>query len=217
MKIDEPKTPYAKHYDPMEDPSDNEEDVKMDQVSHESGSASASASGASTSLDNSKGNMDHHRAGRKAPRPGREDDIPGLSLGEPEEEIPEATAQRAQTGGRGSTQATGAVGPPATTETDSISTSHHTRDRSGSGSGSGSEKQVHVDDEGVGHSAEDDLAALSPEEREKHLQFEAARKKHYEMGNVAQLLAHPEALPDEDEDSEDEAMPTVPSLPNGNN
>ena len=52
MKIDEPKTPYAKHYDPAEDPSD--EDEPMD------------------------GNVK-----------GKEDEIPGLSLGEPEEEVPE--------------------------------------------------------------------------------------------------------------------------------
>ncbi|KAF5668105.1 hypothetical protein FHETE_5371 [Fusarium heterosporum] len=63
MKITEPKTPYAKHYDPAEDPSDEEEDPLAD---------------AGSRLKNS--------------RPSREDDIPGLSLGEPEEEIPEAGA-----------------------------------------------------------------------------------------------------------------------------
>jgi len=53
MKIDEPKTPYAKHYDPTEDPSDDE-DMEAD-----------------------------HKHGNK------EDEIPGLSLGEPEEAVPE--------------------------------------------------------------------------------------------------------------------------------
>lgn len=52
MKIDEPKTPYVKHYDPFEDPSDDE-------------------------------------GGE-----GSEDDIPGLSLGEPEEYVPEELERR---------------------------------------------------------------------------------------------------------------------------
>lgn len=66
MKIDEPKTPYAKHYDPAEDPSDEDDDDIAVQ-----------------------GNSLRH----KAPRARAEDDIPGLSLGEPEEEIPEAPAR----------------------------------------------------------------------------------------------------------------------------
>ncbi|KAK8066720.1 hypothetical protein PG997_013467 [Apiospora hydei] len=51
MKITEPKTPYAKQYDPAEDPDD--EDMEMGDGG------------------------------------GRGEDIPGLSLGEPEEEVPE--------------------------------------------------------------------------------------------------------------------------------
>ncbi|KAK6849337.1 hypothetical protein PG995_013170 [Apiospora arundinis] len=54
MKITEPKTPYAKQYDPTEDPDDD--DVNM--------------------VDGGSG---HHRG----------EDIPGLSLGEPEEEVPD--------------------------------------------------------------------------------------------------------------------------------
>jgi len=73
MKINEPKTPYAKHYDPNEDPSDDEmaepidpADVDMDRI------------------DGVPGAGTHKRQ-----RPGTEDEIPGLSLGEPEEAVPD--------------------------------------------------------------------------------------------------------------------------------
>ncbi|TKA41105.1 hypothetical protein B0A54_07626 [Friedmanniomyces endolithicus] len=42
---------------------------------------------------------------------------------------------------------------------------------------------------------------LTGEELEKHRKFEEMRKKHYEMKNIKDLLGHPEAL-DEDEDDE---------------
>lgn len=149
MKITEPKTPYAKHYDPAEDPSDDDEDY---------------LSGGPSKRQNT--------------RPGREDDIPGLSLGEPEETFPE----------------------------DQTSPSPR------------SEKSVHVEDEShAGHDAEDELAGMSPEEREKHHKFEQLRKKHYEMKNVAQLLGHPETLPEDEEDDEQtgRGAPRVPPMPNG--
>ena len=78
-----------------------------------------------------------------------------------------------------------------------------------------SEKSVHVDDESsIGHNAEDELAGMSPEEREKHRKFEQLRKRHYEMKNVAQLLGHPETLPeDEDDEDKDGEVPPVPQLP----
>lgn len=153
MKIDEPKTPYAKHYDPAEDPSDEDEDE---------GSAAHHALSRNDAHDNA----------RKTSRPRHDDEIPGLSLGEPEEAVPEA-----------------AQGIPR----------------------SASEKSVHVDDDSVSLSAEA-AGLLSPEEREKHRQFEALRKKHYEMKNVAQLLGHPESIPDDDDD---DVPPPMPSLPNG--
>lgn len=148
MKIDEPKTPYAKHYDPTEDPSDeDDDDIAVED--------------------------DHPH--RKTTRHRNEDDIPGLSLGEPEEEITEAEASAARTN---------------------------------------SEKTVHVDEESVGHSSEQELAGLSPEEREKHRKFEEMRKKHYEMRNVAQLLGHPEDLPDdEDDEMNGGGPPPVPPMP----
>ncbi|KAL5606630.1 hypothetical protein BROUX41_003027 [Berkeleyomyces rouxiae] len=115
MKIDEPKTPYARHYNPDDDPSDEE--------------------------------------------------IPGMDLGEPEEAVPEIPA----------------VPSP---------------------------KAVHVDESmAIGH--DDELAGMSPEEQEKHRKFEELRKKHYEMKNVASLLAHSPV----DEDEDDEELGDAPPLP----
>lgn len=149
MKIDEPKTPYAKQYDPAEDPSDDEDDTMEDGSSRP-----------------------------KASRARAEDDIPGLSLGEPEEEIPDS----------------------------------HPMTRTGSNS----EKQVHVDEDSVVHNADPDLSGLSAEELEKHRKFEELRKKHYEMKNVAQLLGHPEDLPDDDdEDMNGGVPPPMPPMPRG--
>ena len=62
MKIDEPKTPYAKHYDPAEDADEMRTLDAGDLVVDE--------------LDKKQGR-------------GKEDDIPGLELGEPEEAVPE--------------------------------------------------------------------------------------------------------------------------------
>ncbi|KAL2265912.1 hypothetical protein VTJ83DRAFT_5264 [Remersonia thermophila] len=61
MKINEPKTPYARHYDPAEDPSDDDEDEDQQ------GEGKRRRPGAAQAVD----------------------EIPDLSLGEPEEELPE--------------------------------------------------------------------------------------------------------------------------------
>ncbi|KAL1897015.1 hypothetical protein Sste5346_004218 [Sporothrix stenoceras] len=164
MKIDEPKTPYAKHYDPAEDPSDDDEP------------------------------LDGTTNGGYFSRADREGSIPGLSLGEPEEEVPE-----------------GEFAPP--------------RQRT---------PKVHVDDSEHGsvhggsvHDGDDPMAGMSAEEREKHLKFEALRKKHYEMRNVARFLGHSEEIEDmadADDDDDEEggegngnangaAPPPVPPLP----
>lgn len=173
MKITEPKTPYAKHYDPAEDPSDNE-DIEM-------GEASGSAG-----------------AGDKKSRKGQnEDDIPGLSLGEPEEDVPEIHADEVAV--------------------DELEMGGGTK-RKHRGSGS----RVHVVDDDDDDDAA--TAGMTPEEKEKHRKFEAMRKKHYEMRNVSQLLGHPEDL-DELSDDEEEgagagngsAVPPVPPLPTGAN
>jgi protein phosphatase inhibitor 2 len=70
MKIDEPKTPYARRYDPAEDedeiPTLDAGEIVVDELDKEQLSAN------------------------KKSRHAREDDIPGLSLGEPEEDITES-------------------------------------------------------------------------------------------------------------------------------
>ncbi|KAI9802341.1 MAG: hypothetical protein M1833_001847 [Piccolia ochrophora] len=67
MKIDEPKTPYAKRYDPDEDDAEmhtlDAGDLVVDELDK---------------VETSK------------PRNAREDEIPGLELGEPEEAVPDA-------------------------------------------------------------------------------------------------------------------------------
>ncbi len=107
----------------------------------------------------------------------KDDEIPGLSLGEPEEEVPEDEFARR--------------GP----------------------------SKVHVDDAGNGHDNydENDMANMTPEEREKHRRFEQMRKKHYQMKSVAKLLGHPEDLDTlaDDEDVDDDDEPPVPAMPNG--
>lgn len=70
MKIDEPKTPYAKRYDPAEDEEEmhtlDTDDILVDELDRAKGSSSG------TKMRNA-----------------REDEIPGLSLGEPEEAVPD--------------------------------------------------------------------------------------------------------------------------------
>jgi len=80
MKIDEPKTPYAKHYDPAEDEDEmhlidariDATDLKVDELEMD-------------------GKVGSGRLGRSLGREkgAREEEIPGLSLGEPEEAVPE--------------------------------------------------------------------------------------------------------------------------------
>ena len=70
MKIDEPKTPYAKHYDPAEDEDEvltiDTDDIMVDE------------------LDKARASQSPGNRGRA-----KEEEIPGLSLGEPEEAVPD--------------------------------------------------------------------------------------------------------------------------------
>jgi protein phosphatase inhibitor 2 len=123
MKITEPKTPYAKQYDPTED----EEEVEM--------------------LNAEELNVDELDDKPKK-RKQKMDDIPDFDLGEPELEAADSRTPE-------------------------------------------SERRVIVEPDAAGESGHhdgDELAHLTPEEREKHIKFEKLRKKHYEMKNVKDLL-----------------------------
>lgn len=125
MKIDEPKTPYAKRYDPEEDDDEmrtlDADDLVVDELDKVGGARARS----------------------------KEDEIPGLELGDPEEAVPASTDDC----GEGSNRVT----------------------RSGSGSSKG-EKQVVVDEQGhedhVGLSMEEREKHKKFEEmRKKHYEM----------------------------------------------
>ena len=84
MKIDEPKTPYARHYDPAEDEDEmrmlDAGEIRVDELEMK-GSGRLGAS-RSPGMDREGGNG----KGRG------EEEIPGLSLGEPEEAVPDSDA-----------------------------------------------------------------------------------------------------------------------------
>ncbi|OOQ85576.1 hypothetical protein PEBR_25282 [Penicillium brasilianum] len=177
MKIDEPKTPYAPHYDPAED----EEELRLEE--------------AKESLidpqDVVVDELDKTTHGGQHQKGVSEDDIPDLELGEAEEnpvaqESPEQRIYRER----------------------SMSTESHKSD-----------KHVVVNPDTNGDVAAGGDELLTTEEaKEKHRQFEEHRKKHYEMRNIKELLAHPEELEeDEMEEDEDEAEPgpppAVPHIP----
>ena len=144
MKIDEPKTPYARRYEPEEDEDEmrtlDAQELKVDE-------------------------LDKVRQGRRAQRT-REAEIPGLDIGEPEEDV-------SLTGG------------DENDRIERLRSASGSAERSGSGSigRSGSlkgEKSVVVDDEapdGKGHDG-----------NVRHKDFEELRKKHYEMKEVKGLL-----------------------------
>ncbi|EEP79015.1 predicted protein [Uncinocarpus reesii 1704] len=173
MKIDEPKTPYVPHYDPdQEEDEDDDPDV---------GGIDAD----DVAVDELEMQKAQKKGGRN--RRAREDDIPDLDLGEPEEMH----------------------------WNDTVGDSRITRARSVSDTSASGKPEKHVvmgDDAGEGlHRTE------SLEEREKHIAFEERRKKHYEMANVKDLLGHPEQMDElvEDEDTADisQQHPPVPGLP----
>ncbi|WEW56090.1 hypothetical protein PRK78_001525 [Emydomyces testavorans] len=173
MKINEPKTPYVPHYDPdQEEDDDDDPDV---------GGIDAD----DVAVDELDLYKNHKKAGQH--RRAREDDIPDLDLGEPEE----------------------------TNWGDTKEESRITKSRSLSDSSMGGKPEKHVvvgDDGGEGL-----WRTASQEARAKHIAFEERRKRHYEMSGVKNLLGHPEKIDDlvEDEDDEDASRQpfSVPNLP----
>ncbi|KAJ5689339.1 hypothetical protein N7462_003731 [Penicillium macrosclerotiorum] len=164
MKIDEPKTPYAPHYDPAED----EEALRLEEAKESLIDAQ----------DVVVDELDRTTKGGHHKKAVSEDDIPDLELGEPEESLP-------------------------VDHHDALNDPRIYRDRSMSTDSHKSEKHVVVGTDTNGD--------------EKHRQFEEHRKKHYEMRNIKELLAHPENLEDEMEEDEDVAdpgpPPAVPQIP----
>ncbi|OOF94413.1 hypothetical protein ASPCADRAFT_398040 [Aspergillus carbonarius ITEM 5010] len=171
MKIDEPKTPYAPHYDPAQDEDELEGEESL--------------------IDAQEVVVDELDKTKKAPRKAvAEDDIPELELGEAEEYVD------AHVG----------------------SGDRIVRERSLSNDSHRSGKHVVVgagEANGEPESGGDTLMTAG-EAVEKHRQFEEHRKKHYEMRNIKELLAHPEELEDEmdeDEDEDESSAPVPPPMP----
>ncbi|KAJ5735763.1 uncharacterized protein N7483_000888 [Penicillium malachiteum] len=173
MKIDEPKTPYAPHYDPTED----DEEMRLEEAKE---SLIDAQDIVVDELDRAKG---HHQKGVS------EDDIPDLELGEAEE---------AQPTGESPTE------DPRIFRQRSLSTESQKQ-----------EKHVHVGSEANGDDGVpgDDGLMSTEEAKEKHRLFERQRKRHYEMNNIKDLLAHPENLDEMEEDEDEPAPQAVPQMP----
>ncbi|OJD22589.1 hypothetical protein ACJ73_06065 [Blastomyces percursus] len=185
MKIDEPKTPYAPRYIPDEDEDDSDVEMGID-----------AGDLAVDELDMCKGRK-HGGV--------RDDDIPGLELGEPEE----AGWEEGESSG-----------PGRITRGDR---------RMSDGSPGRSGKHVVVGEDG----SADDRAAddHSSEASRKHHEFEEKRKRHYEMRMVKGLLGHPEEIDalaggeDDDDDGQSNGTqqqqqhqqrpPPMPKIPDG--
>jgi len=136
MKITEPKTPFQ-YGDAMEE---EEDDV---------------------AIDPRYVNVDEVDLARnKSEKKPRESDIPGLELGEPEEEL---------------------GGGPGTEDDRIVRSSSLSRENS-------KEKHVSVSEGSPGAEFSEQVGMPTREEQEKHREFEQHRKKHYEMKDIKSLL-----------------------------
>ena len=145
MKITEPKTPYQYGDTMMED--DEEEDVAIDPRF--------------VNVDE----VDMAKA-PKLHKKHRESEIPGLELGEPEEDLSPGTSVQDDRIIRG---------PGA---------NNLSRESS-------KEKHVSVSDGSDGDGVkEEEVDMPTSEEQEAHRQFEERRKKHYEMKDIKNLLGY---------------------------
>jgi protein phosphatase inhibitor 2 len=140
MKITEPKTPYQYGDGGAMEEDEEEEDV---------------------AIDPRFVNVDEVDMAKKKPqKKSRESEIPGLDIGEPEDEFAQdASFQNSRVERPGSSNLS----------------------REGS-----KEKHVSVggDDEGI----REQVGMPTREEQEKHAQFEAQRRRHYEMRDIKGLL-----------------------------
>ncbi|KAK5058818.1 hypothetical protein LTR84_011082 [Exophiala bonariae] len=158
MKITEPKTPFQ-YGDAMEDV---EEDV---------------------AIDPRYVNVDEVDLAKNKPeKRSRESDIPGLELGEPEEDLSSGTG----------------------VENDRIVRSTSLSRESSK------EKHVSVSEGSDGTAPDEQVGMPTNEDQEKHREFEEHRKKHYEMRDIKSLLGHPEKMDVEDEDDEPPVPKTLP-------
>ncbi|RVD80414.1 uncharacterized protein DFL_008311 [Arthrobotrys flagrans] len=177
MKITEPKTPYAKTYDPLEDAAEIKR-IEAEEAAGRGEGAIAEDDIPVQLLDASKLDVDEldkaqgkdHSGGSgpeligKKPRGlFQDDEIPGLDIGEPEEDLD--TLKHKNLGG----------------------------------------KQVVLKDDGKHGGDEDedgeDEGEGEESEAKKHKKFMEMRKRHYEMKDVKGLLGHPEDI---DVDGEDD-------------
>jgi protein phosphatase inhibitor 2 len=138
MKINEPKTPYARRYDPTED------DVEMHQL--DANDLVVDELDRVTGLHGAK-----------------EEDIPGLELGEPEEAIPTST-----------------IGSDRLTRVGSMKSEKQVVLDPDASDGEGGRVSPHRPDGGF----------ESEEEEEKHRKFQELRRRHYEMKDVKGLLGY---------------------------
>ncbi|KIW44295.1 uncharacterized protein PV06_05315 [Exophiala oligosperma] len=158
MKITEPKTPYQ-YGDAMEE--DEEEDV---------------------AIDPRFVNVDEVEMAKNKPdKKHRESEIPGLELGEPEDDFVAGSARE---------------------DDRIIRASSLSRENS-------KEKHVSVSEGSENNGFAEQVGMPTREEAEKHRQFEQQRKKHYEMKDIKGLLGHPEEL-DVDDDDEATSPTSMP-------
>lgn len=160
MKIDEPKTPYAPHYDPAEDEDENgneeareslidAQDLVVDELDK---------SEKPTPTPPTAG----HRRGVS------EEEIPDLALGDAEE------------------YSTGLDGnEPRIFRDRSLS-----NDSAHKGEKHVVVGSSEAGDQGTDANADGDDLMTPQEAQEKHRKFEERRKKHYEMKNIKELLAY---------------------------